>query len=360
MSEEIKNNASQVQGEKKVQGDVQPPKTQGDAQGDTEAQAVLNRLIELSKTDYTAFVQTLAKEVSKDNLFPKLRALLLKGREDGKPDDEVFSFSDAEEEFVTVAGLIPTQNEIDRDKSLAFNATYPKMFTKISPEEGKIQISNILTEKGVKINNLPIVLFKHGGLVYILDGHHRWSGVHALNKAGKIAAIYLESSKGITPERALAAVQLSIATSQKNWGEPGDKDTGFPSNKAGSADTNILLKSSNPTTIKWLEENASEDFIALVKEVKKEIEGNPVDKKVVIDFIMKNLYVMQEKGFLSGSPTREVMPQTDGTPVLDPSRGGDQNLWKEPLKTGKVNFIEDSLKTNPKWIKTFEQFKGNR
>ena len=358
MPEEIKNNASQVQGEKKVQGDVQPPKTQGDAQGDAEAQAVLNRLIELSKTDYTAFVQTLAKEVSKDNLFPKLRALLLKGREDGKPDDEVFSFS--EEQFVTVAGLIPTQNEIDRDKSLAFNTTYPKMFTKISPEEGKIQISNVLNEKGVKINNLPIVLFKSGGEVYILDGHHRWSGVHALNKAGKIAAIYLESSQGITPKRALAAVQLSIATSQKNWGEPGDKDTGFPSNKAGSADTNILLKSSNPTTIKWLEENMSEDFIALVKEVKKEIEGNPVDKKVVIDFIMKNLYVMQNKGFLSGSPTREVMPQTDGTPVLDPSRGGDQSLWREPLDTGKVNFIEDSLKTNPKWIKTFEQFKGNR
>lgn len=350
MPEEIKNNNT-PQGQGQTQGQAQ---VQGDVQGGENAQAVLNRLIELSKTDYTKFVQTLAKEVSKDNLFPKLRALLLKGKEDGKPDDEVFSFS--EEQFVTVAGLIPTQNEIDRDKSLAFNTTYPKMFTKTPPEEGRVQISNVLNEKGVKINKLPIVLFKSGGEVYILDGHHRWSGVHALNAAGKIAAIYLESSQGITPKRALAALQLAIATSQEDWGEPGDKDSGFPSNKAGTEDTNILLASSNPTTIKWLEENMSEDFITLVKEVKKEIEGKPVDKQIVMDFIMKNLLVMQKKGFLSGAPTREVMPQTDGTEVL----AQNQNLWKEPLKTGKANFIEDSLKSNTKWIKTFEQFKCKR
>lgn len=310
----------------------------------------LKRLTDLMSKDYTTFVEELSSITSDNNLFPKLKNLILGGNKDGRPSDEKFNIT--EEYDQDVAGLIPTQNEIDRNKSLSFPVTYPIEYEKIgvSKEDAKNQISEILKGTPVKINKMPIVVFDFGGETYILDGHHRWSAVHALNQAGKIKAIKLSSSKGIDPLKALRAIQLSIAVSV---GE-------VPTAKAGSADTNILLSSSNSATKSYLEENMSDGFIGIYKEVKDK-EG---DKEKAISFIMSNIKPMQSKGFLKGAPTRAVMPQTDGTKELK----ANQDLWKNPLKAGQINVLPKyGIKNTPqvaqkesRIVKSFESFVQNR
>lgn len=315
----------------------------------------LKKLTDLMSKDYTSFVKELSTITSDNNLFPKLKNLILGGNKDGEPSDEKFSIS--EEYDQEVAGLIPTQNEIDRNKSLAFPITYPVEYEKkgVSKEDAKSQISEILKGTPVRINKMPIVVFDFGGKTYILDGHHRWSSVHALNRDGKIKAIKLTSTKGIDPLKALRAIQLSIAVA---IGE-------VPTNNAGTADTNILLSSSNSATKTYLEENMSDGFVGIYKEV-KDSEG---DKEKAIAFIMGNIEAMQSTGFLKGAPTREVMPQTDGTDDLK----ANQDLWKTPLETGQINVLpEYGIKQTPKvaqpevaqkesrFVKTFEMFVRNR
>lgn len=312
----------------------------------------LKKLTDLMSKDYTAFVKELSNITSDNNLFPKLKNLILGGAKDGNPNDEKFSISGEYDQVVT--NLIPTQNEIDRNKSLAFPVTYPIEYEKksISLDVAKKQISEMLTAVPIRINGLPIVVFEHGGKSYILDGHHRWSSVYALNSNGVIKAIKLKSSKEITPIQALKAIQLSISVSA---GE-------IPTSSAGSDDTNILLSSSNGATKKYLEESMSEGFISIFQQALKKSKSN-VSKPLVIEHIMKNIETMQKNGFLEGAPERTVMPQTDGTDDLK----ANQDLWKNPLKAGEINIlpkygtgVQSNVKKESRMVMTFEKFVHNR
>ena len=93
--------------------------------------------------------------------------------EDGKPTDEVVSLKDAS---IPVQDLKPTQNEIALDKSLSFPLTNPKS-TADCLKGGTVAIAGkrIITAKGQ----------------YIVDGHHRWSQLYAMNKDASIAFLTL-------------------------------------------------------------------------------------------------------------------------------------------------------------------------
>jgi len=349
----------EVEGEEnKVPTTSQPAETPGKdvppaAGAKSNPSEDLKKLTDLMTKDYTSFVRELSSITSDNNLFPKLKNLILGGIKDGQPSDEKFNISGEYDQ--DVAGLIPTQNEIDRNKSLAFPVTYPIEYENAKPnpiplDVAKKQISEMLTGVPVRINNLPIVVFDFSGKTYILDGHHRWSSVHALNKEGKIKAIKLSSSKGIDPLKALRAIQLSIAVSISK----------VPTAKAGTAETNILLSSSNSATKSYLEESMSDGFIGIYKEVK----DKEADKEKAIAFIMDNIKTMQSTGFLKGAPTREVMPQTDGTDDLK----ANQDLWKNPLKSGQINVLPKygiseaptGVQKESRVVKTFESFVSSR
>jgi len=320
------------------------PAPQKGGSSDEETLKTLTDLMEIN--DYTDFVQKLSELTSNNNLFPKLKNLILGGEKDGAPSgDEKFTISGEYDQVVTK--LIPTQNEIDREKSLSYPIKYPynpKTGKKSKdPEEDKKTIIEELTGIPVKINKLPIVVFDYQGKTYILDGHHRWSGVYSLNSNGKIKAIKLTSSKEeIDPVRALKAIQLSIASAVNM----------VPASEAGTDQTNLLLISSNEYTKKYLEDNISEDFLGICKGVQSPT-LKLVDKNAVVDYIMKNIDVMQKNGFLKGAPSRIVMPQTDGTEELK----SDQNLWKAPLEKGDINVLSPFATESKKWIKTYEQFR---
>jgi hypothetical protein len=308
----------------------------------TSDEETLKRLTELMSKNYTTFVQELSKLTSDNNIFPKLKNLILGGNKDGNPTDEIFKISEEYDQVVT--DLIPTQNEIDRNKSLAFPITYPVEYEKLNIplDSAKKQISEMLTGVPVRINKLPIVVFDYQGKTYILDGHHRWSSVYALNSNGIIKGIKLTSSKEITPLKALRAVQLSIAVSAGT----------IPTSQAGSTDTNLLLPSSNGATKKFLEENITDGFISIYQEGMKKSKDS-VSKDTVVEYIMKNIETMQKNGFLKDAPSRAVMPQTDGTEILKK----DQELWKTPLKQGNINVLPNFKTESKKWVKTYEQFR---
>jgi len=265
------------------------------AGAESNSPEILQKMVDLMKKDYTSFVKELSNITSDNNLFPKLKNLILGGAKDGNVNDEKFSISGEYDQVVT--NLIPTQNEIDRNKSLAFPVTYPVEYEKlgISLDVAKKQISEMLTAVPIRINGLPIVVFDHEGKTYILDGHHRWSSVYALNSNGIIKAIKLKSSKEITPIQALTAIQLSISVSAGK----------IPTSSAGSDDTNILLSSSNGATKKYLEESMSEGFISIFQQALKKSKSN-VSKPLVIEHIMKNIETMKIMDFWKGRQKEQL------------------------------------------------------
>jgi hypothetical protein len=249
----------------------------------------------------------------------------LAGRDDGDVEDEVIRFSPVVD--VDVRGLVPTQSEIDRNRSLAFPLTFPVEYQKlggndtgqVETEKGRRQISDILNGEAVQIV-LPVVLYEWSGRKYILDGHHRWSQVHALNSAGKIKAIVLTSNRPMSPLRMLAVLQLAIAAATD----------GVPSSSAGKKETNLLLATSNDATAAYVQANMSDAFVELYNATL----GTNQTREAIGAHVMRSIAIMQLTSPVEGAVSRDLMPQTDGTSELKK----DQRLWQTPLADGKINF----------------------
>lgn len=93
--------------------------------------------------------------------------------------------------IINANSLLPTQAEIDFDKSISH----------FSPEHVEIAFSD-----SVQIIS-PIVTFKG---TYIIDGHHRWSEMYALNKNAKMECIDIDCD--ISPINLLKTLQCTIGT----------------------------------------------------------------------------------------------------------------------------------------------------
>jgi len=115
----------------------------------------------------------------------------LQGDHDNVADDDNVGISG--EESLAVDGFIPTQNEIDLMKSVAF------------PLGGHQALKAMVTSK---TSTAPGAISVAGNEV--LDGHHRWSGVWGIvGPKGKISVQDM-GFKGDTNKK-LAAAQLAIA-----------------------------------------------------------------------------------------------------------------------------------------------------
>ena len=143
---------------------------------------------------YPAFVSSLGSNLRD----PKFIAFLESGLKDGKElsDDQV-AFSNIEPECTQ---LIPTQKEIDTEKSL-----------KRSLQESSTDTLMKYFRGGTFSIGGPIVTC--GGGKYIIDGHHRWSQLFCMNPKSKIKAIDMTNFKD--PIEALKITQLAIAATTK-------------------------------------------------------------------------------------------------------------------------------------------------
>ena len=246
--------------------------------------------------DYVSFVKQLGSNAND----PKTIAFIEAGLKDGDKKDDVFSFSN---ESLAVKNLIPTQNEIDVDKSLAWPMKKPESFISYTAGDGPFEIGS------------PIITFNGK---YIIDGHHRWSQLFACNAEASIKSINI-SLKNIEPLDALKAVQAAIASQTGN----------VPTQSVQGTN---LLKIGEGELKSWIDDNVKDAFFEAIKENKKSMDSMKavVDgedpKEIVKNYIWKNVTVMQKNSQpVPGAPKRDFMPQTD-----------DVN-WQEPLKKGKID-----------------------
>lgn len=299
---------------------------------------------------YPVFVSALGSNLRD----PKFLAFLEAGLQDGKePTDDKVAFSNIEPECTQ---LIPTQKEIDTEKSLLRSLK----------QESTDTLMKYFRGGTFAINNLPIVTC--GGGKYIIDGHHRWSQVFCMNPKSKMKAIDMTYFKD--PIEALKVTQLAIAATKKTI--PVAKVQGINligidektlkdfvlSNLGDNAYAAFaqLYKDQNQNKqegnfefilnyLKNIHEDNDRNLQATPsnvigtsdnKESNKEVElNNSRDSKVIEfcqNYIWNNVKLMNETSKpIAGASARDYMPQTDKDTV-------------PALQAGMVNWKHECLK----------------
>lgn len=256
---------------------------------------LLKSLVELP---YEEFVKALG-EFADD---PKLHAAINAGKRDGVMSDEKIKFVRKD---VPVRKLIPTQNEVDVDKSLKFPLTSTK-----SPF---IDTTRHILKSGhdprmrepVEIM-APLVILNEK---YIIDGHHRWSQIYAMNKDARVSVLDMRTQDD--PLTVLKAVQLSIAAA------------------AGEVPVQIvegtnLLKIDEGTLKQYVKSHIVPEVLDIMSSEYSSIRT----EDDAADFIWTNVQQMQRTSQpIKGAPERQYMPQTDQA-----------DGWEVPLMKGRINF----------------------
>jgi hypothetical protein len=123
-----------------------------------------------------------------------LWALTKAGILDGRPLDEVRPISQLS---VPLSELTPLQSEIDLDKSLGFALS-------TSPDSSSL--IEFLDGGDIEPFGGPIIT---GGLgEFIVDGHHRWSSIYAINPDARIASVDIGHEE--LPQSYLKVTQMAI------------------------------------------------------------------------------------------------------------------------------------------------------
>jgi hypothetical protein len=221
------------------------------------------------KQNYAGFVSALGKFATD----PKFRQFV-KDSDAEKSQVKLVS--------IPVTKLIPTQNEIDVDKSLQFPLT-------------KAQAAAYALKGGsVKIAS-PIITFNGK---YIVDGHHRWSQLYAINKDAKIVAYDFTNPEIKNPLDALKLTQVAII---------GAGATAIP--KAVVKGSNLLKM--DEKAIKDYVIKVTIDPVVEVFNKMKQLDS----KEAIADYIWENCASMQQTSQpVAGAPGRGIMPQADDVP----------------------------------------------
>ena len=251
---------------------------------------------------YEDFVAKLGSNISD----PKIQAILMKGKEDGQPTDEVINLSDID---IPVQKLQPTQNEIALDKSLIYPLTDVKS-AEVCLKGGVVAIAGkrIITADGI----------------YIVDGHHRWSQLYAMNKDASIAATNMTSAVIKQPLDFLKVTQAAIAADLKK----------VPTASAKGSINLITISEDQLKT--FVKKTITKDVMKVfVKYGKVKVKSNKAaddlsnsNLEQAANYIWSNVQSMQSTSKpVSGAPKRDSMPQTD-----------DATKWQDIASSGDLNF----------------------
>lgn len=229
----------------------------------------------LKRKNYEDYVETLNKMLED----PKSAALLEDGF-GGSLGDTQLRFS---VQKIPVSQLMPTQKEIDLDKSLKHALTNEESFKKTF--KNPIEI------------NKPIVTFRQN---YVIDGHHTWLQAITLNPNGKILAFNYDGD--ISPIQMLKAVQGTIAAVKAEDNENNGK---LPSNKVEGP--NFFDKSFGRKEIrKYLEDTFNDSLIDIYCDYIKECK----DRNSIIKYLEERLLDIKANNYpFESAPSRDDMPQ---------------------------------------------------
>lgn len=226
----------------------------------------------LKHKKYDDYVDTLNKMLED----PKAKALLEDGF-GGDLGDTKLTFS---VKRIPVSQLMPTQKDIDLDKSLKHALTDVDSF--METFKNPIEI--------VK----PIVTFREN---YVIDGHHVWLQAITLNPKGKILAFNYDGD--ISPIQMLKAVQGTIASVRA------EDDDKLPSNNVKGP--NFFDDKFDEDKIhKYIEDTLNEDLINQYIESIAEC----YDWDSTVNWIVERLLDVKANNYpFEGAPSREDMPQ---------------------------------------------------
>lgn len=266
----------------------------------------------LKHKNYEDYVETLNKMLED----PKSAALLEDGF-GGILGDTKLKFS---VQKITVSQLMPTQKEIDLDKSLKHALVKEESFKKTFSNPIEI--------------NKPIVTFRKN---YIIDGHHTWLQAIALNPNGKILAFNYDGD--ISPIQMLKAVQGTIAAVKADKNNNNGK---LPSSKVEGPNF-FSDKFDRKKIRKYLEDTFNDDLTDIYCEYIKECK----DKNDIIKYLEERLLDIKANNYpFEAAPSRDDMPQVfkGGTDVDDKSSAlpDKEGSAMNKLKDGK--FMKSAIK----------------
>ena len=263
----------------------------------------------LKHKNYEDYVDTLNKMLED----PKSAALLEDGF-GGNLGDTQLNFS---VQKIPVSQLMPTQKEIDLDKSLKHALT--------NEESLKKTFSN-----PIEINK-PIVTFRKN---YVIDGHHTWLQAITLNPNGKILAFNYDGD--ISPIQMLKAVQGAIAAVKADDNNNNGK---LPSNKVEGP--NFFSDDFDRKKIrKYLEDTFDNSLVNIYCEYIKKCK----DRDDIIKYLEDRLLDIKANNYpFEAAPSRDDMPQV--------FKGGTDKDDKESAYPDKKGSAMNKLKDN-KFIKS--------
>ena len=252
---------------------------------------------------YDDYVDTLNKMLED----PKAKTLLEDGF-GGELGDTKLTFSSKE---IPVSQLMPTQSEIDLDKSLKHALINKESFKKTFTDPIEI--------------NKPIVTFRQN---YVIDGHHTWLQAIAINPKGKILSFNYDGD--ISPIQMLKAVQGTIAAVKADDNNNNGK---LPSSKVDGP--NFFDDSFDEKKIrKYLEETFDESLTNIYCKYL----DNCKNKKDIIEYLTERLLDIKSNNYpFESAPSRENMPQVfkggtdedDKSSALPDKEGSAMNKLKD-------------------------------
>lgn len=194
----------------------------------------------------------------------------------------------------SVADLIPTQNEIDLQKSLKF------------PLQDPDSLQTYFAGGTIQPFGNPIVTADNG--TYIVDGHHRWSAIVLINPNTQVASLDLGYVPD--PQTALKQAQIGVAGAK-----------GFLAVAPGGG---INLYTTDEQTFDvavrgYIETGAKTDEVLDVFTTYLGLEGQTDDEKYtsIQNYLWANVLRMRtDNPYIPGATDRSVMPQTDPLPVV--------------------------------------------
>ena len=264
------------------------------------------RLAQLEKwlkdKKYPDYVKTLNKML-KD---PKARVLLQDGF-GAELGDIKFSFKPR---LIRAGSLIPTQAEIDVEKSLKHALTKKENIQK--------DFSN-----SIIVNETPIVTFRGN---YVIDGHHRWSEIAMINPDGKMLCFDYDAD--ISPVQMLKAVQGAIAAVFAK-----EKEGKLPQSDVKSQ--NIY---DNEWTVDKIKKYISDTITdEVVEELCKHLQKCN-DKTDVVKVLTDNVVSLKvDNPPVAQAPHRGDMPQPDKAG----SKPGDKKTSQPDDKGSALNKLRD-------------------
>lgn len=252
---------------------------------------------------YDDYVDTLNKMLED----PKAKTLLEDGF-GGELGDTKLTFSAKE---IPVSQLMPTQSEIDLDKSLKHALVNKESFKRTFTDPIEI--------------NKPIVTFRQN---YVIDGHHTWLQAIAINPKGKILSFNYDGD--ISPIQMLKAVQGTIAAVKADDNNNNGK---LPSSKVDGP--NFFDDSFDEKKIrKYLEDTFDESLTNIYCKYL----DNCKNKKDIIEYLTERLLDIKSNNYpFESAPSRENMPQVfkggtdegDKSSALPDKEGSAMNKLKD-------------------------------